>query len=187
MSTLDLFPTREGHDPGGRVRLRPLPGVEGRAFFSECRRYRPLLIRKWDDGEKPTALWIGMNPSTADANVDDPTVRREIDFTRRLGLQIYVKCNVMDYRATDPKALLAPGVVPSSPENLPTIREQAAYAEKVIVCWGALPKSLRRFALAVEQQLNDDGIAMWCLGRTQDGSPRHPLYVRGDTPLERFA
>src|SRR6266478_5501471 len=91
-------------DPGGR-RTFPMPaGIRGGAHISECQRYRLSLWREWgeDDGPPP-ALWIGMNPSTATGDLDDPTIRREFGFTRRIGLRRYVKTNVMDYRASFPK------------------------------------------------------------------------------------
>jgi hypothetical protein len=96
------------HDPKGKVRLTLQPGVDGSAEFSECGRYRHWLKREWGfrrftDGREPYALWIGMNPSTAEANVDDPTIRREMGFTRRMGLDCYAKVNIMDYRATFPE------------------------------------------------------------------------------------
>ena len=70
------------HDPGGKVRLVLPDGMRAGATFcgpSNC--YRTLLWREWGDEGAPYALWIGMNPSTADATVDDRTVRREIGFT----------------------------------------------------------------------------------------------------------
>src|SRR5215210_5073106 len=67
--------------------LLPLePGVRGSAVFSECGNYRRLLTRYWgDDEDAPFALWIGMNPSMADAAADDPTTQRECRMTRSWG------------------------------------------------------------------------------------------------------
>ena len=137
-----------------------------------------------DGASAPYVLFIGMNPSTADAYVNDPTIRREIAFTRRFGYASYVKVNVLDYRATKPATLLAPGVQPRSDNNLPTIKRYADGAALTIICWGKLPKSLRRYADDVLLALK--GRELWCLGRNSDGSPKHPLYLAGDTPLERF-
>ena len=71
------------HDPGGSRRFAMLPGVDGKAEFSPCGQYRYWLSRDWgfrrfSGGREPFVLWIGMNPSTAEAEVDDPTIRREI-------------------------------------------------------------------------------------------------------------
>jgi hypothetical protein len=171
------------HDPGGKVRFALQPGVQGAAQFSECGQYRHWLARYW--GESPTddyALWIGLNPSTAEADCDDPTIRREIEFTRREGLRGYRKVNLFDYRATNPKALLAPGVRPCSAENYATIaRLSWPSCCLVVAAWGAAPTPLRYHVTYLLTLLA--GRRIVCLGVTKDGSPRHPLYVRGDAPL----
>lgn len=171
------------HDPGGKVRLPLQPGVRGAAEFSECGRYRYWLSRWWN--WPPTAvtqyaLWIGMNPSTAEAGVDDPTIRKEMHFTRVMGLSGYLKCNVMDYRATNPKALLSSVVAPCSLENIGHIIRLARNASVIVAAWGALPKPLRRYATVVAAAIDFDGRTLMCMGVTKDGSPRHPLYLRND-------
>lgn len=177
------------HDPGGKVRLALHSGTHGDAGFSEDGKRRFWLRRTWTDyGINHFWLWIGMNPSTADASVDDPTIRREVAFTKREPgpERYYIKCNVMDYRATSPKALLAPGICPSTQENLVTILRYARYAEKIIVCHGALHKKLQPYANEIVGALRAAGAELWCLGKTANGSPRHPLYLRADTPLVSF-
>ena len=175
------------HDPGGKVRLALMPGVQGDATFSPDGRYRQLM-RRWIGNSFPDRyiLFIGMNPSTADTAVNDPTCAREWSFTQREGFQAMVKANVGDYRATDPKMLLAPGVEASSPDNLPAIRQVAAGAERVILCHGKLNKALAPAGKALVEALKADGVELWCFGTNADGSPKHPLYLRGDTPLRQF-
>lgn len=171
------------HDPGGKVRIRIDGATAGDAQFSACGRYRLWLSRSFADLQTGTALWIGMNPSTAGAEVDDPTVVRETGFTRRWGLRNYLKTNVMDYRATQPSMLLAEGVVPCSPENLAAIRDFAAEADVIVLAFGALHPRLRRFGDDVVRILRDDDRSLSCLGFTKAGAPRHPLYLRSDTAL----
>jgi hypothetical protein len=181
-------PQITAHDPGGKVKL-PLPaGVTGEAFFSDCGRYRWLLWRRWPHtGKDGFALWIGMNPSTAAEDVDDPTVKREWTYTRdRLDLGSYAKANVMDYRATHPEDLRAPGIVPQSADNGREIIGNARHAAIVVLAFGALPKPFRRYAAEIVGRLEAEGIALWCMGFTKDGSPRHPLYVAGETQLVPF-
>jgi len=172
----------EAHDPGGKVRLRLREGVSGEAWFSSCGRYRRLLTRSWAGADKPgSVLWIGMNPSTAAADVDDPTVAKECRFTKRWGYGRYVKANVMDYRATHPGMLLAEGVVPCSPENLPAIVSAAREAAIVMLAFGALHRKLACHGRAVLSALKEEGIAAHALKLTKDGSPGHPLYIREDS------
>ena len=179
--------TLGAHDPGGKVRLALMPGVKGDAQFSADGRYRQLM-RRWVGETFPQryVLFIGMNPSTADGTVNDPTCAREWTFAQREGFDAMVKANVGDYRATDPKMLLAAGVKASSPENLPAIRAAAAGADFVILCHGKLNKALAPAGRALVDALRTDGIELWCFGTNADGSPKHPLYLRGDTPLVRF-
>lgn len=182
------------HNPGGKVKLRLADGVGGDALFwgeNDC--YRPMLTRKWVNlftaGTRlPNnfVLWIGMNPSVADANVDDPTMNKVIDFSMEWGFDGLAMMNVCDYRATSPVKLLEPGIVPRSKGNLALIRDTAKQAAKIVAAWGNLDRRFVHFAVDVEDALRRDGHEMWCLGLNKAGSPKHPLYVRGDTPLIRF-
>ncbi|MGY3690193.1 hypothetical protein ACVIGA_000273 [Bradyrhizobium sp. USDA 3240] len=182
------------HNPGGKVKLRLADGVAGDAMFwgeNDC--YRPMLTRKWVNlftaGTRlPNnfVLWIGMNPSVADANVDDPTMNKVIDFSMEWGFDGLAMMNVCDYRATEPAALLKPGVAPRSKGNLPLIRDTAKQAARIVCAWGNLHRNLVHFAVDAEDALLRDGHEMWCLGLNKGGTPKHPLYVRGYTPLIRF-
>lgn len=175
------------HDPGGKVRLRLGEGVHGDAMMSADGHYRQRM-RRWLGETFPDhyIVFIGMNPSTADATVDDPTCAREWNFARREGFAGMVKCNVGDYRATHPKMLVQPGVEAVSPVNLPTIREAARGAGRVVLCHGKLNKALTPAGREIVAALHADGIELWCFGTNADGSPKHPLYLRADTPLVPF-
>lgn len=166
------------HDPGGKVRLALAGDIESHAVFSDCERYRVLLSRRWrsETARPGYVLWIGMNPSTADAKFDDPTVKKERKYTNRWGYSHYVKCNVMDYRATKPKMLLEPGVIPCSEENLKAIIEAAKGASLVMLAFGAPHKKLRIYGERVVDELTKLGIPLYCLAHTKDGLPAHPLY-----------
>lgn len=179
--------TIEAHDPGGKVRLRLAPGVHGDVVMSVDGRHRQLM-RRWlgDAFPQRYIMFIGMNPSTADANVDDPTCAREWSFARREGFSGMAKCNVGDYRATAPKMLVQPGVVAVSEANIPTIRRVARGAGQVVLCHGKLNRALAPAGRAIVEALREDGIELWCFGTNADGSPKHPLYLRADTPLVRF-
>lgn len=175
------------HDPGGKVRLRLAPGVHGDAVMSADGRYRQVM-RRWIGERFPDEfiLFVGMNPSTADALVDDPTCAREWTFARREGYFGMVKCNVGDYRATDPKMLLQDGVEAVSAANLPAIRGLANQAGRIVLCHGKLNKALAPAGQQLVEILRNDGLTLWCFGKNADGSPKHPLYLRGDTPMVLF-
>lgn len=177
-----LFPM---HDPGGLRRSRLLPGVSGDAEFSgpsDC--YRTTL-RRWRGDAFPArfALLVGMNPSTASATFNDPTIAREWEFVTDWGYDGFVKCNVADYRATNPSDLPDIGAV--SPQNLTTILTIATAAEIVVLVHGVLPSCIREAGEALMAGLA--GRELLCLGQTKDGWPRHPLYLRRGTPLVRFS
>lgn len=179
----DLFPS-DRHDAGGKSKFALPPGVRGDAVFSACGVYRPLL-RRWIGESFPErfALFIGMNPSTAEATLDDPTIGREWAFTRREGLSGYAKCNVADYRATSPSWLNRPNVVPVSPQNVDTILSVADTAALVVMAHGVLGRSIRSAGVDLTAELRRRGITLHCLGLTKDGFPRHPLYLRADAEL----
>lgn len=148
------------------------------ARFSDCRTYRYLLWRVWDD-EGPTLNVIGLNPSTADENADDPTIRRCIDFGKRWGFGGLKMTNLFAYRSTDPRGLLAVDD-PVGPDNNVTLKVQAYDAAYVIAAWGAHPLAMAR-AKAVRPFL--ERYHVMCLGTTKDGAPRHPLYLpKATTP-----
>lgn len=150
------------------------------AWISGCGQYRYMLTRRWD--ERPTAWWVMLNPSTADAELDDPTIRRCIAFSKREGCGALAVLNLYALRATDP-AELDRHHDPQGPENsnlLVAASQEARTGALVVVAWGAHPMAARG-AKRVERMFQATGAK--CLGITKKGQPRHPLYVRGDQPL----
>ena len=183
----DLFPEslrpQDRHDPGGTVRLKVSGDVVSQAEFSACGRYRYTLERRWDGkpfGSPGVCAWLMMNPSTADEQVDDPTVRRVRDFSRRWGYGAMVVLNAFALRATKP-AMLLEAEDPVGPENDAAITRWATQAEKVIAAWGLPPKQLRWRSLDVATLLARAEVKPLALKITQSGQPSHPLYLAGDT------
>ena len=147
------------------------------AVLSECGLYRYRLERRWADG--PKALFIMLNPSTADAEKDDPTIRRCISFAKREGCGGLIVVNLFAFRATEPDALLLADD-PIGPDNPGALAAAVADCDgPLIAAWGAWPGA-RAAGEAVVRKL---GPRARCLGLTKAGSPRHPLYVAGDAPL----
>lgn len=154
------------------------------AVLSEDRLYRYSLSREWNDS-RTRMVWIMLNPSTADALVDDPTIRRCMSFARRYGYGSIEVINLYALRATKPIHLLD-HPDPEGPENDETWEQVLTAADgpigPVVAAWGASrPKKV-----AYSKALNSRGVQMleWkCLGLTSHHAPRHPLYVKADQPL----
>lgn len=180
--------SQEVHDPGGRVRLRLSGDIRSDARFSDCGRYRLLLERDWTpEGAAPdTILWIGMNPSTADAEADDPTCRREVNFSIAWGHTRYLKANMLAWRATFPKDLPADPLTAQGAGTLQAILEAAAVASTVVLACGKLHQRYAGVVQSTIEALEAAGHTLWCLGWNGDGSPKHPLYLAKSTPLRMF-
>jgi hypothetical protein len=150
--------------------------------------YRYVLRR--GGSVEPLALWVMLNPSTADETNDDPTIRRVIAFTARFAERSgvvpwrrgFTVVNLFALRATDPKVLTG-SASDVGAHNDEVIAEEAAKASLIICAWGAHPVAVARVEPVLALL---GGGAKWCLGKTKSGAPRHPLYVRGDQPLEVF-
>lgn len=159
--------------------------------------YRYELTRMWSDLnaflQRPLTF-IMLNPSTADAEVDDPTIRRCMGFARREGLDGIRVVNLYALRATDPKALRG-HPDPVGPENDHYIRKALLRAYNtmtpVVCAWGtsANPDRIRYIErLIARGETSPCGCTTRAvaLGVTKDGHPRHPLYVKSDQPLVRW-
>lgn len=162
------------HDAGGKVRLPLLPGVTGSAgYVTGMPEHRLWLARDWGDIEGAFLLSIGMNPSTAEADVDDLTLRKDQGFTQRFGYARLVKCNIGSYRATDPAAL-AEIAEPCHPENIRTILKYSSMqGALILLCCGDLPPALQAAGKHVFALLRQLDKPLWHLGLTKAGYPKH--------------
>jgi len=158
--------------------------VVKRAVISLCGKYRYSLSRSWGDGKD--VAWIMLNPSTADACNDDPTIRKCIGFAKAWGFSGINVVNVAAYRATDPKNLRAAqksGVNVVGVYNEQYATKVLGESDLVVVAWGAYDVS--GFELANESFLRKFSNVK-CLGKTKGGNPRHPLMLPYKTPLEEY-
>lgn len=153
----------------------------GGAQLSDDRVYRYALTRMWDLG-RPMCVIVGLNPSTADEDALDPTLRRCIRFAHREGYGGLWMGNLFAYRATDPKDMKAQADLAVGPENDRWLRDMAMWAGfgNAIAAWGAHGGWLGRDE-EVKRLLGD--YRLRCFGRTKAGHPKHPLYLPSDTPL----
>ena len=158
--------------------------ISGTANFSPCGRYRYELTRSWD-AKLPELLVVMLNPSTADAAEDDPTIRRVVGFATSHGYGELRVVNLYAEIAVDPAALWQRDAV--GPLNDEVLRDRlvprSLNGMPVLAAWGTSEWSRRR-APAVLALV--PGVNWHCLGTTKDGSPRHPLYVRASQLMIPF-
>ena len=141
------------------------------AALSECMRYRYRLLREWD-GRKETAMFVMLNPSRADANVDDNTIRRCIRFAQEWGYGALLVGNLFALRSPHPRDLLS-AADPVGPDNDQALREMAESVALIVAAWGADGALLGR-----DQAVLEMFRGRWhALGETKAGLPRHPLYL----------
>jgi hypothetical protein len=157
--------------------------LERDAVISDCGQYRYLLRRTWDHG-KPRALFVMLNPSTADAEIDDATIRSCVRLSKGLGYGSFEVVNLYALRATDP-AELARAADPIGPRNDGCIEAAIMRCDLAICAWGAHRMAGNR-ASSVHSLLRQRRPAVFCLGTTKAGAPKHPLYIKSGTPLEVF-
>lgn len=166
------------------------------ANFSPCGRYRYSLWRRWGirSVKNRELVFIGLNPSTADEMISDPTVTRCINLAKREGFPGMMMLNMFAFRSTDPKKLLLVDD-PVGPRNLDSLlRMIGAPGRKVIACWGShklvLPQAKRLLMMSsnyksgfITRRVHQ---LLYCLGTNKDGNPRHPLYLPSDVPIIDF-
>jgi hypothetical protein len=148
------------------------------AMLSPCLQYRFALSRAW----KPNARVIGfilLNPSTADDKIDDPTVKKLIDFAKYNGFGGFLLANIFSLRSPDPKSLRAHRD-PIGPSNDYWIQQVIRWSEQVICGWGNHGTYRQR---GKEVKLLIPRAKRFVFGFNNGGQPTHPLYL---SPTKRF-
>ncbi len=140
------------------------------AILSEDNKYRYQLSRIWDE-EKPMILFIMLNPSTADANIDDPTIRRVTNFAKSWGYGGLYVGNLYAFRSTDPN-ILQKVDNPIGTDNIQYIKSLIGLTEKVIYAWGNNRKEPEWLSNLVDNP--------YCIDISKKGIPKHPLYLKGN-------
>lgn len=177
---LALFPTRA---------RRRAPPVEHRAAHSDGP-YRYTLSRVWDEaGDR--ALFMMLNPSTADASVDDPTIRSCRRLSKVFGCGGFVAVNLFAWRATEVADLVAAhrlGDDVVGPLNDDAIAHAAPSARVIVAAWGA--NAARDFVRERAEQVLTTILparrTVYCLAHTRGGHPLHPLFASSDLELAVF-
>ena len=162
------------------------------AILSNNKKYRYSLGRCWDES-KPILMFIMLNPSTADDKEDDPTIRRCIGFAKSWGYGAIIVCNLIPYRATNPKELLSiddneflgtidnKGIV--GYYNSAYISKLSQKVDKVVCAWGNsnVIKKLRINISKIKEIVDKP---LYYIEISKDGTPKHPLYLKSDNELK---
>ena len=149
------------------------------AVFTDDRTHRLYLWRRWNK-EGPWVMFIGLNPSTADERLNDPTVRRCIGFAVKWGYGGMFMCNVFTLVSTDPKKLnVETPIAMGASLAMRVIRRRCREA---VAGWGNLISQVRQGEERVEW-IKRDLSPLHCLGMTKLGHPKHPLYLPYTTKL----
>ena len=152
--------------------------------------YRYTLTRQWDDGK--CISWLMFNPSTADARLDDPTIRRCIGFSKRWGYGRMIVVNLYAIRSTDPRTVARAGISAIGPLNNYWITKSVSESRELTCAWGCAqhaPNITQRIDEVLRLEISEDGapiVPINCLGYRKDGHPRHPLMLSYDTKREPF-
>lgn len=162
-----------------------MPGpVEKSAVLSYDKVYRYYLTRRWDN-HKPTLTWIMLNPSTADAERDDHTIRKCMRFAHQWGFGSIFVANLFAFRATSPLALRMAKLDVVGLENGRWIMQACVGARKIICAWGAHGEYMQRGDY-VKRWLAPT-VTLYKLGTCANGQPMHPLILPYSAELELYA
>lgn len=161
------------------MKKQKLEYTQKSAHISDCGQFRYMLIRRWKPGMLLT--FIMLNPSTADADEDDATIRKCVGFADRFGFGGIIVVNLFAYRATDPKDLKKAGF-PIGDLNDDAILAAVSAAGEVVCAWGVNANRTARPA-QVCKMLAEYGARPKCLDITDAGWPSHPLMLSYDRPL----
>ncbi len=160
------------------------------AIISACGLYRYRLERAVAM-EGPVYAFFGINPSTADASIDDATVRKWIGFTKTWGGSRFIVGNVWPLRSTDVRALAtATRWLDIDRENLRHILAMAAEADILVPCWGdrgKVPRAMHNELDDLLTLLRGTGKPVMHFGLTKGGDPKHPLMLGYSTPLTTWS
>ena len=153
--------------------------VNKNATLSDCRKYRYVLSRTWDS-KKKTILFIGLNPSTADEQIDDPTIRRCINYAQNWGYGSLLMVNLFAYRATMPTELKKVKN-PIGNDNDLHIKELIKKVDLAVAAWGNEGSLLNR-----DKEIKKIIPNLMCLKINKSGQPAHPLYQKKDLQLINY-
>lgn len=148
------------------------------AEFSQCGKYRYGLWRLWNN-DLPCIMFIGLNPSTATATMDDPTIRRVKRFAKDWGYGGVFMCNLFAYISPYPHDLKLIKDPIADNDNWLTLF--ACSCRDILFAWGNFPEATER-----AKKVSEMFPTAVCLGFNKNGSPKHPLYVAAKTKYVNY-
>lgn len=148
------------------------------AEFSECRKYRYALWRVWDE-MKPLVMFIGLNPSTANADTDDPTIQSVTRISKHNGYGGFYMMNLYGIISPDPNVLKV--VDDPMGHNIEWLAEIQTRCSSVVFAWGNFKEAKE---VSRQHIFYYDGAL--CIGQNKNGTPKHPLYQKADSILKPF-
>lgn len=162
--------------------------IIGTAIFDPTERYRYTLTRELDPLNPQSLLAVCLNPSTATAQENDPTVRRLMGYAHAWGFGRLTVCNVFSFRGTDPKSLYQVAD-PIGPANDSHIHDEALRHDLVLCGWGnhgcevkSAHGDFTSRGSNVRQLLEAAGVQPMVFGLSGKLQPLHPLYLANDMP-----
>jgi hypothetical protein len=142
-------------------------------IFSACRSYRYVLWREWDSSNPRYAMFIGLNPSTADEIEDDPTIRRCRNYAKYWGYAAFCMTNLFAFCSTNPSALKS-HPLPVGDDNDKWLTQLSAQADVIVAAWGVHGIHRQRDQFVKNLLVGK----LSCLAISKHGHPRHPLYLK---------
>lgn len=163
------------------------------AVMSDCGKYRYELRRQLSDLDSSVCVFIMLNPSTADAELDDPTIRRCKGFASRLGCGELIVVNLFALRSTNPRELYAAGDPVGELNHeyvVKALDEVLSYGGFVICAWGTHGKLMEQDETVLGwiegESVSGREINPYCFGVTKSGFPKHPLYLPNNSELLEY-
>ena len=151
--------------------------IETGARFNKNRTHRYALWRVWDTNA-PKVMFIGLNPSTADENKEDPTLKRVIQFSKDWGFGGVFMCNLFSFITPYPEELqIDTGIS----ENKRWLKYYSKKTTEIVCAWGAHKAAPNRAKMVYRFMRKATALQL-----NNDGSPRHPLYVKSDVKRVSF-
>jgi hypothetical protein len=172
---MELSPMLNAVTQGAAVKI-----ISSGAHFSPDNKYRLVLWRIWDES-KPKVMYIGLNPSTANATKNDNTITKLVKVSNHNGFGGFYMLNLYSYVTPHPEELKGNWEIMDGINNKKLL-EYSGMASKIVFCWGNF-KEAQEKAYELKHAFQQDA---WCFKQNKNGSPKHPLYCKDDSVLIPF-